>query len=125
MEAPADFVQPNTRLVVSVEATGEALSTTHAFRLEADISSGNIESFQFGESGDGNAPHPGVLARMESIFECQVPLALLDATPNQVLRIRFALWRDRLPLDALPSEGALEVRIVPEDELGALPYAKP
>jgi alpha-amylase/alpha-mannosidase (GH57 family) len=125
MESPADFVQPNTRLVVSVEAVAENPAAIRSFRLEADISSGSIENVQFGESGDGNAPHPRVLARMESIFECQVPLSLLGVSASQTLRIRFAIWRDRLPLDALPAEGALELRVVPENELSALPYARP
>jgi hypothetical protein len=62
---------------------------------------------------------------MESIFECQVPLSLLGVSASQTLRIRFAIWRDRLPLDALPAEGALELRVVPENELSALPYARP
>jgi hypothetical protein len=41
------------------------------------------------------------------------------------LRVRFSLWRDGLPLDALPQEGAIEVQVAPESELSALPYAKP
>jgi hypothetical protein len=41
------------------------------------------------------------------------------------LRIRFSVWRDKLPLDALPQEGAIDVKIVPESALTLLPYAKP
>ena len=44
---------------------------------------------------------------------------------GSLLRVRFSLWRDGLPLDALPQEGAIEVRVAPETELSALPYAKP
>jgi hypothetical protein len=39
--------------------------------------------------------------------------------------VRFSLWKDRLPLDALPQDGAIEVRLLPEDQLAALAYAKP
>jgi hypothetical protein len=35
------------------------------------------------------------------------------------LRLRFGLWRDRLPLDALPVEGWIELRVAPEEELQA------
>jgi hypothetical protein len=39
--------------------------------------------------------------------------------------VRFSVWRDGLPVDALPQEGAVEVRVAPESELSAMPYAKP
>jgi hypothetical protein len=62
---------------------------------------------------------------MESIFESKIPLASLKAGEGTTLRVRFSLWHDRLPLDALPQEGAMELRVAPETELSALPYAKP
>jgi hypothetical protein len=62
---------------------------------------------------------------IDSIFECQTPLARLNAVMGSLLRVRFSLWRNGLPLDALPQEGAIEVRVAPEIELSALPYAKP
>ncbi|MFI5105086.1 MAG: hypothetical protein ACHP79_09210, partial [Terriglobales bacterium] len=68
---------------------------------------------------------PGVYVRMKNIFECQIPLASLHAAQGAALRVRFSLWRDHLPLDALPQEGAIEVRVVPETELIAEAYAKP
>jgi len=62
---------------------------------------------------------------IESIFECQVPLGLLDAADGAMLRVRFSVWRDGLPLDALPQEGAMNIRVASESELSAMPYAKP
>ena len=50
---------------------------------------------------------------------------LLKAGPGATLRVRFSVWRDGLPLDALPQEGAMEIRVAAENELSALPYAKP
>jgi hypothetical protein len=50
---------------------------------------------------------------------------LLGASEGSLLGVRFTLWRDRLPLDALPREGFIELRVLPENELSALPYAKP
>jgi hypothetical protein len=41
------------------------------------------------------------------------------------LLIRFSLWNDRLPLDALPEEGSIEIQVVPRSDLGKLAYAKP
>jgi len=34
-------------------------------------------------------------------FECRLPLTAIHAAQGSVLRIRFSLWRDRLPLDQL------------------------
>jgi hypothetical protein len=36
------------------------------------------------------------------------------------LRIRVSLWQNRLPVDALPLEGWLELPLLSEEELHAL-----
>ena len=58
-------------------------------------------------------------------FEFQIPRALLGASLGQNLRLRFSVWRDGLPLDALPVEGAMEVAVISEDEMsaGAMNYS--
>jgi alpha-amylase/alpha-mannosidase (GH57 family) len=64
----------------------------------------------------------GVRVAVDKNFEFQVPLGLLQAAPGDRLRLRFSLWRDHLPLDALPLEGALELQVVPEEGLEADTY---
>ncbi|HEU4416870.1 MAG TPA: glycoside hydrolase family 57 protein [Candidatus Angelobacter sp.] len=125
MEPPAEWAEDGTRLVVAIETLplqGTTGPNTH--RVEADISGGSLHGWKFAENGDMDQPQ-AVGAGLQSLFECRVPLSLLDAVQGSTLRVRFSVWRDRLPLDALPQEGAIEVRMVPEDELSALPYAKP
>jgi len=39
--------------------------------------------------------------------------------PTSRLRLRFSLWRNGLPVDALPVEGWIELQLVSEAELGA------
>jgi alpha-amylase/alpha-mannosidase (GH57 family) len=58
-------------------------------------------------------------------FCFQVPLALLGAQAGQTLRLRFSLWRDRLPVDALPVEGSMDLPVISEDEMsgGAMNYS--
>jgi alpha-amylase/alpha-mannosidase (GH57 family) len=63
-----------------------------------------------------------ILVALGRNFSFQLPLALLGATHGCSIRLRFALWRDRLPLDALPSEGWMELRICSEEELQAELY---
>lgn len=126
MEPPSDWAAPETWLVVTVETVAADGRPDLAFRLEADVSVGRLSEVKFGESGQERGAQASIAAGMESIFECKIPLELLSARLGTTLRVRFSLWRDRLPLDALPREGAIDVRVAPEDELSALlPYAKP
>jgi hypothetical protein len=68
-------------------------------------------------------------------FEFKLPLTYLlaspislpsggkpDALPVTRLRLRFSIWQNRLPLDALPQEGWIELQLLSEDELAALAY---
>ena len=37
--------------------------------------------------------------------------------PNSRLRLRFSLWHNRLPVDALPMEGWIELQLLSEWDL--------
>jgi hypothetical protein len=61
-------------------------------------------------------------------FEFKMPLSWLLAKPiastgNQPattkLRLRFSVWQNRLPVDALPLEGWIELHLLSEPELAA------
>jgi hypothetical protein len=88
---------------------------------------GRLQGWALTRNGQGQIVEAGeaVTVCMDSIFECQIPLALLGAVEGSKLGIRFTLWRERLPLDALPREGFIEVHVLPESELSTQPYAKP
>ncbi len=73
-----------------------------------------------GAPPQGSSPQAGFFEpRMSKILEFQVPLAELGAVPGSRVRLRLSVWRDRLPVDALPAEGWLELDVVSEDELAA------
>jgi hypothetical protein len=38
------------------------------------------------------------------------------------LRLRFSLWQNNLPVDALPLEGWIELQLLPEQELAAMAF---
>jgi len=38
------------------------------------------------------------------------------------LRLRFSLWENQLPMDALPLEGWIELQLVGESDLAAAAY---
>jgi hypothetical protein len=124
IDDPAEWATGDTRLVVSIETINSNENNgNQPVRLEADISQGKLRGWKLGENGQPQ--DIGFLVGIDSIFECQTPLRVLKAEMGTQLRVRFSLWRDGLPLDALPQEGAIEVRVAPESELSALPYAKP
>jgi alpha-amylase/alpha-mannosidase (GH57 family) len=125
-EPPAEWAGDGNQLVLTMELLTDG-ATPAMYRLEANIVAGKIQNWTFARSGQKKraTSSDSVRVTMETIFECQVPLALLGAKAGCALRVRFSLWRDRLPLDALPQEGAIEVRVGPESELTPLPYAKP
>jgi hypothetical protein len=125
MEPPEEWPASESTLLASVETIAADGKPDLAYRLEATITQGKLTSVIFGESGRKQTLNKGVEAGLDSIFECKIPLELLGATERTTLRVRFSVWRDRLPLDALPQEGAIELQVVPEAELMALPYAKP
>ena len=60
--------------------------------------------------------------RMRDSLEIQVPLAALQATLGNKLRLRATMWRDHLPVDALPLEGGIDLDLVPESDLAATGY---
>jgi alpha-amylase/alpha-mannosidase (GH57 family) len=126
MESPQEWTGEDTRLLVTIEAVSEG-AAAEAYRLEAVIAEGRISGWTFAQSGNGQHAVVGdsILVCLDTIFECQIPLALLGAAQGAQLRVRFSLWRDRLPLDALPQEGSIELRVASESELSAVPYAKP
>jgi len=137
MEKASEWATAETKLVVTMEAKpdqGENQCTDkkHAYRLEAVIAAGPttasaIKDWGLKENGNGPTQQSEILLRFreETIFECQIPLKMIGATMGTLLRIRFSLWNDRLPLDALPEEGSIEIQVVPRNELGTLAYAKP
>ena len=79
----------------------------------------------------------GDIARVALVrnFEFRLPLSWLLAAPLQMdkvrgpkssdvltvrLRLRFSLWQNHLPFDALPVEGWIELELLTEEDLLAL-----
>src|SRR5579864_7227622 len=123
IDDPEEWATGDTRLVVAIETVSPDGNGDQSVRLEADISQGKLRGWKLGDNGQPQDKDFQV--GIESIFECQTPLKRLNAAMGARLRVRFSLWRDGLPLDALPQEGAIEVQVAPESDLSALPYAKP
>jgi hypothetical protein len=64
------------------------------------------------DSGGGftaSAAFPGAECAFRKILEASVPLEGLGAAAGQSVRFQFSLWRDGLPMDAVPQQGWLEL----------------
>jgi alpha-amylase/alpha-mannosidase (GH57 family) len=127
-------------LVANLESWADAESQPRrALRLEAVVEAGKIQSWKIGASEEqaplesSQSPGEGAtkLALLRN-FEFRVPLAWLAAAPAPSgvppgqdppatrLRLRLSLWQNRLPVDALPLEGWIELHLLEEWELMSL-----
>jgi len=131
-------------LVVNLESwAANAGRPRRALRVEARIEAGKMNSWQVSSpdeemllatSGQANTEVRIALGRN---FEWKVPLSWLLATPvasaetpagnpslpiATKLRVRFSLWQNRLPVDALPLEGWVELQLLSEPGLAALAF---
>jgi alpha-amylase/alpha-mannosidase (GH57 family) len=96
------------------------------FRLDAELSQGQLTGWKLHRDdkvklASTNKPS-GVEVALGKVLEMKLPLALLGAKQGHTFNLRFVLYRDRLPIDALPQEGSLEVQVAPEEVLAEMAY---
>ena len=51
----------------------------------------------------------GVQCAFKNILEASIPLTAVGAAPGKPVQFQFSLWKDGLPMDAIPQQGWLEV----------------
>lgn len=128
-------------IVVNVESWAKhAAEPRRDVRLDVAVEGRCILSWTVTEGDDGvlakstesDEPVRVALARN---FEFRLPLTWLMAVPPELhkvhghksseilatcLRMRFSLWKNRLPVDALPLEGWIELELLAEEDLQAV-----
>jgi alpha-amylase/alpha-mannosidase (GH57 family) len=141
-----DFVDapPKERcdLLVNLELWAEeSKKPSRALSLEAACEDGTISAWHLRETERGEVvagseqEGGGATLVLRKNFEFKLPLRWLApqwavqvrdkaATPAGKLRVRFSLWRDRLPIDGLPLEGWIELHLLSEPELAAFAFAQ-
>jgi alpha-amylase/alpha-mannosidase (GH57 family) len=134
-------------LVVNLEswANGEA-RPRRALRLDANVQDHKLTGWKVDGLQDSspaissNGEEAAKVALVRS-FEFRLPLSCLLAVPSSGaspptaadhkpgvaaiaptsrLRLRFSLWHNRLPVDALPTEGWIELQLLSEAELHSI-----
>jgi len=118
-------------IVVNVESRTPGNSSTHReLRVDAFMEERLLRTWSVTTPNSGaqivDASHSDkspVQLALKKVFEFRLPLEWLCAPMTSTgpsadhLRVRVSLWHDRLPVDALPVEGWIELQLVSEAEL--------
>jgi len=124
-------------VVVNLESWAKSgTKPRRELRLDAAVSNSRIRSWQLTQ-GDKVLDDLSDSARavLDRNFEFRVPLTLLLAAPVELdklqgpkgsdlltarVRLRFSLWQNHLPVDALPTEGWIDLELLAEEDLLAV-----
>jgi hypothetical protein len=125
-------------VVVNLESwANHATKPRRELRLGAEVDGGRMQSWKVTQGKDkavADSTASGDIARVALVrnFEFRLPLTWLLAAPLQMdkvrgpkssdlltvrLRLRFSLWQNHLPVDALPVEGWIELELLTEEDL--------
>ncbi|MGA7558355.1 MAG: glycoside hydrolase family 57 protein [Terriglobales bacterium] len=125
-------------VVVNLESwANHAAKPRRELRLDAAVDGGRLQSWKMTEGKDkvvADATDAKDQARvaLSRNFEFRVPLTWLLAAPLDIekvrgpkssdvlttrLRLRFSVWQNHLPVDALPVEGWIELELLAEEDL--------
>ena len=113
-----------------LEGRDEASSSASSSSTSTSSSSSSTTSASADKSGES------AKAALQKNFEFRLPLSWLvpkptsgraksgkpsavSMAPATRLKLRFSLWQNRIPVDALPMEGWIELQLLSEWELGA------
>ncbi len=133
-------------LVVNVESWGnQGTAPRRELRLDVSVNDRKVQLWkvtqtfegEIASSADTKRAARSDWARVALLrnFEFRLPLTWLLATPMNLekirgakssdslttrLRLRFSLWKNRLPVDALPLEGWIELELLAEEDLMAV-----
>ena len=128
-EVPAS----DSEIVVNLESWADRSSRPRrGLRLNVQLKESRIASWSISDNGD-QIPSEGTVVAAGRNFEFKLPLALLYAQPPELtsdssspaatkIRLRVSIWQNRLPMDALPLEGWIDLQLLPEEELIALAH---
>jgi hypothetical protein len=122
--------QGELEIVVNLESwAGNGVRARRALRLDVAVKGLRIAAWKISDDGEGLRAEDATVAFGQT-FEFKMPLSLLYAAPLKSsspespaankIRLRFSVWQNRLPIDALPVEGWMELQLLPEQELAAM-----
>ncbi|HUS19341.1 MAG TPA: glycoside hydrolase family 57 protein [Terriglobales bacterium] len=110
---------------LQVEAIGQAGVAGEKLQVVAECMAGKLgkvsaRSFEEDQQHSFPDQKSKISVSLEKVCEFRIPLALLNAKVGDALRLRFSYWQDGLPIDSLPPEGAMEVKVRSEEDMAAV-----
>jgi alpha-amylase/alpha-mannosidase (GH57 family) len=126
---PQDVLIADFNLVVTIENSNAENSSP--LRLDLRVQRGKLLSWDLSNGTPSTNGHgPGEMSETEKkkqnisiqlgkVLELRIPLEYLKVDMGESLDIRFSLWKENLPLDALPAEGSIRLKRTTERELSA------
>jgi alpha-amylase/alpha-mannosidase (GH57 family) len=129
-------------IVVNIESWGSHTDKPRrTLRLDVEVANGKMSGWKATEEDHVLASSTesigGAKVALFRNFEFRLPLLWMMAAPLGIeivrgpeessvlttrLRLRFSLWRNHLPVDALPMEGWIEMELLTEGDLLALAF---
>jgi hypothetical protein len=123
-------------VVVNLESwANQAAKPRRELRLGAAVDGGRMQSWKVtqGEKAVADSTDAkDARVALDRNFEFRLPLTWLLAAPLEIdkvrgpkssnvltvrLRLRFSLWQNHLPVDALPVEGWIDLELLAEEDL--------
>src|SRR5271165_1979255 len=140
MDFAGKVPQDSFELVVNLESWARhASKPRREVRLGVEVEGGRMKSWKATVDQEvlasSERPAESVRVALLRNFEFRLALSSLLAAPLEIekvrgphisellttkLRVRFSLWRDYLPVDALPVEGWIELELLEEGDLLSL-----
>jgi alpha-amylase/alpha-mannosidase (GH57 family) len=115
---------PTTATLHLAVRDGELTKTN--LRLEMELLQDKLTGWTLHNGGKAalasQSKPAGVEVALGKVLEIKVPMKVVGAEEGDTFNLRFVLYRDRLPIDALPQEGSLEIQVAPEDVLIEMAY---
>ena len=109
-------------VVIHMEGAKAGAGEPSDLRLDVTLDNRAVAGWKLGRGEDGAQPvdeeaAAAVLVRLRRVLEFQMPLNQIPAPSQGRVRLRFSLWREHLPIDALPLEGWIELDVLSDEEL--------
>ncbi|HZU23727.1 MAG TPA: glycoside hydrolase family 57 protein [Terriglobales bacterium] len=128
-QPPAEEGVPFAALISVESLPPGSLQASAAVRVQARLAEGGLAGYSAqqgaGQNGNGSGAPMGdelVEVKLRGSLTVCIKLAAIDARLGGKLRLRVSLWRDRLPVDALPLDGSVELDVLSDADLKATAY---
>ena len=124
-----EIPEENVQLIVNFDVDPPHRGASSTWRLAAEINRKQVQHWELRHIASDQlvaessaTEDKGVQVILKRSFEFCIPFPVIDAQKGSAIHLRFSLWREGLPIDALPLEGALPIPVITEDEMAGELY---